>query len=106
MSSLFDLRRVAIVTGGNGGIGLGMAHGLVNAGASVVVAARNADRSAGWSDWRAEARRSASERTLVGRPSGLARQRQWIVPVPHSLKQIKCRQHDRLSAWGANKYPL
>ena len=43
MSSLFDLRgRVAIVTGGNGGIGLGMARGLANAGASVVVAARNA----------------------------------------------------------------
>ena len=46
MSSLFDLRgRVAIVTGGNGGIGLGMARGLANAGAGVVVAARNAEKS-------------------------------------------------------------
>ncbi len=45
MSSLFDLRgRVAIVTGGNGGIGLGMARGLARAGARVVVAARNADK--------------------------------------------------------------
>lgn len=38
----FDLsKRVAIVTGGNGGIGLGMARGLANAGAAVVVAGRN-----------------------------------------------------------------
>ena len=44
---LFDLRgRVAIVTGGNGGIGLGMAQGLAKAGASVVVAGRNAAKSA------------------------------------------------------------
>jgi 2-deoxy-D-gluconate 3-dehydrogenase len=42
----FDLSgRVAIVTGGNGGIGLGMAEGLAAAGASVVVAARNRDKS-------------------------------------------------------------
>jgi len=44
--SLFDLSgRVAIVTGGNGGIGLGMAKGLVTAGAAVVVAARNREKS-------------------------------------------------------------
>ncbi len=44
---LFDLSgRVAIVTGGNGGIGLGMATGLVNAGASVVIAGRNKEKSA------------------------------------------------------------
>jgi 2-deoxy-D-gluconate 3-dehydrogenase len=43
---LFDLTgRVAIVTGGNGGIGLGMARGLAQAGAAVVVAARNATKS-------------------------------------------------------------
>jgi 2-deoxy-D-gluconate 3-dehydrogenase len=45
---MFDLKgRVAIVTGGNGGIGLGMARGLARAGARVVVAARNRDKSAG-----------------------------------------------------------
>ncbi len=44
---LFDLTgKVAIVTGGNGGIGLGMARGLARAGASVVVAGRNAAKSA------------------------------------------------------------
>jgi 2-deoxy-D-gluconate 3-dehydrogenase len=42
MSDLFDLsRRVALVTGGNGGIGLGMAKGLTEAGASVAIAGRN-----------------------------------------------------------------
>lgn len=38
--------RVAIVTGGNGGIGLGMARGLAEAGAHVVVAARNRAKNA------------------------------------------------------------
>jgi 2-deoxy-D-gluconate 3-dehydrogenase len=43
----FDLSgKVAIVTGGNGGIGLGMARGLAAAGAKVVVAGRNAQKSA------------------------------------------------------------
>lgn len=44
---LFDLAgKVAVVTGGNGGIGFGMARGLAEAGAAVVVAGRNADKSA------------------------------------------------------------
>jgi 2-deoxy-D-gluconate 3-dehydrogenase len=39
---LFDLRgKVAIVTGGNGGIGLGMARGLAGAGADIAVVGRN-----------------------------------------------------------------
>jgi len=46
-SSPFDLAgRVAIVTGGNGGIGLGMATGLAEAGAAVVIAARDQKKSA------------------------------------------------------------
>jgi 2-deoxy-D-gluconate 3-dehydrogenase len=45
--SLFDLSgRVAVVTGGNGGIGLGMAEGLAAAGAAVVLAGRNAAKGA------------------------------------------------------------
>ena len=44
--TLFDLSgRVAIVTGGNGGIGLGMARGLATAGAKIVVAARDPVKS-------------------------------------------------------------
>ncbi len=43
---MFDLKgRVAMVTGGNGGIGLGMAKGLGSAGARVAIAARNAEKS-------------------------------------------------------------
>lgn len=44
---LFDLTgKVALVTGGNGGIGLGMAKGLARAGATVALAGRNAAKSA------------------------------------------------------------
>ena len=47
MDSAFDLSgRVAIVTGGNGGIGLGMARGLARAGASIMIAARNREKLA------------------------------------------------------------
>ena len=43
--TLFDLTgRVAVVTGGNGGIGLGMATGLAAAGAHLVLAARDAGK--------------------------------------------------------------
>lgn len=43
---MFDLKgRVAVVTGGNGGIGLGMAGGLVAAGARVVIAGRDESKS-------------------------------------------------------------
>ena len=43
---MFDLTgKVAIVTGGNGGIGLGMAGGLARAGARVVIAGRDAAKS-------------------------------------------------------------
>jgi 2-dehydro-3-deoxy-D-gluconate 5-dehydrogenase len=47
MKKMFDLTgKVAIITGGNGGIGLGIARGLASHGASIVVAARNAEKTA------------------------------------------------------------
>jgi 2-deoxy-D-gluconate 3-dehydrogenase len=43
---LFDLRgKVAIVTGGNGGIGLGIARGLADAGADIVIVGRDDAKS-------------------------------------------------------------
>src|SRR3954466_1658069 len=43
----FDLTgRAALVTGGNGGIGLGMAKGLAQAGASIAIAGRDEKKNA------------------------------------------------------------
>jgi 2-deoxy-D-gluconate 3-dehydrogenase len=43
---LFDLTgKVAIVTGGNGGIGLGMAEGMASCGAAIVIAGRNTEKA-------------------------------------------------------------
>jgi 2-deoxy-D-gluconate 3-dehydrogenase len=46
MTNLFDLTgKVAIVTGGNGGIGLGIARALARAGARLAIVARNPEKS-------------------------------------------------------------
>ncbi len=44
---IFDLSdHVALITGGNGGLGLAMARGLVKAGASIAIWGRNAEKNA------------------------------------------------------------
>ena len=44
---MFDLLgKTAVVTGGNGGIGLAMARGMAEAGANIVVAGRNEEKNA------------------------------------------------------------
>ena len=46
LKDMFDLKaRVAVVTGGNGGIGLGIARGLAQHGAKVIIAARDAEKT-------------------------------------------------------------
>jgi NAD(P)-dependent dehydrogenase (short-subunit alcohol dehydrogenase family) len=46
MSNIFDLSgRVAVVTGGNGGIGLGIAQALAAAGCNVAIWSRNAEKN-------------------------------------------------------------
>jgi 2-deoxy-D-gluconate 3-dehydrogenase len=44
MKNLLD-GKIAIVTGGNGGIGLGIAEGLAEEGANVIIASRNKDKN-------------------------------------------------------------
>ena len=45
-TNLFDLSgRVAVITGGNGGIGRGIALGLAQAGAAIAVLARNEEKN-------------------------------------------------------------
>ena len=47
MKDMFSLQgKVAIVTGGNGGLGKGMARGLAGMGANIVIAARNEAKTA------------------------------------------------------------
>lgn len=47
MLKAFDLtKKVALITGGNGGIGLGMAIGLAQAGASIAIWGRNEEKNA------------------------------------------------------------
>ena len=46
MNNLFSLKqKVAIVTGGNGGIGLGIARGLASMGADIAIVARNLQKT-------------------------------------------------------------
>ena len=40
------IRKVFVITGGNGGIGLGLAEGIAEAGGSVAIWARNEEKNA------------------------------------------------------------
>lgn len=72
---MFDLTgRVALVTGGNGGIGLGMARGLAAAGASIVIAGRDA----------AKANQALAELTALGAAAA-------FVPFD-ALHEASCKQ--------------
>ena len=81
-ASLFDLSgRVAIVTGGNGGIGRAIALGLAGAGASVAVLARNDEKN----------RHVLAELQSIGRPSLVLRldvtERDALAPAVAQVEQ-------------------
>ena len=47
MNNLFNLKgKVALITGGNGGLGLAMAEGLAQAGSDIIIAARDQGKTA------------------------------------------------------------
>jgi 2-deoxy-D-gluconate 3-dehydrogenase len=83
-SELFDLReRVAVVTGGNGGIGLGIAEGLAGAGAHVVIAARNSAKSG------AAVEKIESLGThAIAVETDVAQERDWKIVVQRALDRF------------------
>jgi 2-deoxy-D-gluconate 3-dehydrogenase len=73
---LFDLSgRVAIVTGGNGGIGLGIARGLAAAGAKVAIVGRNPEKSIAAAEFLADAHHVETQAVVadVARPEAAER---------------------------------
>lgn len=78
---LFELRdRVAVVTGGNGGIGLGIATGLAGAGARVVIAARNRAKSDA-----AVAKLASMGAQAIAMEIDVAQERGWKLVVQRTL---------------------
>jgi 2-dehydro-3-deoxy-D-gluconate 5-dehydrogenase len=77
---------VAVVTGGNGGIGLGMARGLATAGADIAIVGRNESKSvAAVADLRAYGVRTISVLADVAGKNGVAG---MIERVSHELGPI------------------
>ena len=81
---LFDLHdRVAIVTGGNGGIGLGIAEGLAGAGARLAIAARNRVKSEA-----AVAKLSSLGSKAMAIEADVAREQDWKRIVERTLAEF------------------
>ena len=81
ITNLFDLSgRVAVITGGNGGIGRGIALGLAQAGAAIAVLARNEEKN----------QRVMSELQPLG-VAALARLSQLGAKMSYFSEKIGCR---------------
>jgi NAD(P)-dependent dehydrogenase (short-subunit alcohol dehydrogenase family) len=103
MKALFDLTgKAAVITGGTRGIGLMIAHGLLNAGASVLVTSRSADACEAAA---AQLREHAENRQQVSAvPADLSRESEC-----ERLADVVAMQFDRLhilvnnagTNWGA-----
>ena len=78
--TLFDLSgRVAVVTGGNGGLGLAMAKGLVAAGATAILVGRDPAKSAaGVEDIRASGGAALSFEADVASVDAVAKLFEWL----------------------------
>lgn len=82
--SAFDLAgKVALVTGGNGGIGLGMAEGLAAAGADLVIWGSNPDKNAA-----AEAQLSKHGRRVLAQRCDVADEQQVETAFAAALKAM------------------
>ncbi len=82
---LFDLRgHVAVITGGNGGIGLGMARGLAKAGATIAVWGRNLEKNA----------RAVSELSELGVEAGA-----FVVDVANE-EEVVSAMHETVDRFG------
>lgn len=80
----FDLTgKVALVTGANGGIGLGMAEGLAQAGAAVVVWGQNPEKNAA-----AEARLNSHGGKVMVRQVNVADEQAVVAGVAEALAEM------------------
>jgi NAD(P)-dependent dehydrogenase (short-subunit alcohol dehydrogenase family) len=80
----FDLTgKVALVTGGNGGIGLGMAEAMAQAGADVVIWGTNADKNAA-----AEAKLKAHGRRVLSQRIDVSQEQQVVDGMAQAAAQM------------------